>query len=779
MDTVNTNIFKVLFDTAPLGMVLLNERCEVVSANMAMGRLVNKDPAALIGSRCGDLLNCRNRNCSPQGCGFSDECASCSIMQAIKGAIAEATAGCSDEAAIQVDGDGLSAMVVNYCIQPVSIDGRRHVVLTLDNITERKQMEAILRHSEERYRRQFMQNQAIMLLIDPLTGAIEDANPAACTFYGYPHDRLLQMNITDINLLPASEVMRLMDEVSQGKTAALYFEHRLAGGDVRNVEVFSSPVTVGGRTVLHSIIIDITEKKRAETALHQQKEFYEKLLQNLSAPTFVLDDQHRVIAWNKACELLTGLAAEKVIGTTGQWRGFYDHERPCLADIVLDGKEELLPTLYRQIKTSQLLPGLVQAEGWYKLRNEDRYIFFNAAPIRSANGEIIAVVETIEDITERKRFEDELRTLSYAITQSPVSIMITSPQGLIEHVNPKFTEVTGYVESEIVGQTPAVLKSGQTSVETYRNLWDTILNGREWRGEFLNKKKNGELYWEEAMISPIKGPDGEITHFIGIKEDITEKKRLEGQLRHAQKMEAVGQLSGGVAHDFNNILTAIVGYASILEIKCEQDDQIKRCITEIIRASERGAKLTKNLLTFSRKQAGPLTRIDINELVGRMVKIVGGNLGPAFRIETKIAESPLRVMADSIQIEQAIMNVITNAREALTGAGGVLAIETETCHMTHELINRLGYGQIGDYAVLTVADTGIGMDEETLKRIYEPFFTTKEMGGGSGLGLSITYGIVKRHNGFISCTSEKGQGSRFKIFLPIIAEGAVSGGEPG
>ncbi|GAM10881.1 blue-light-activated protein [Geobacter sp. OR-1] len=513
--------------------------------------------------------------------------------------------------------------------------------------------------------------------------------------------------------------------------------------------------------------------KNTETALQQQKEFYEKLLDSLSAPTFVIDDGHRVIVWNKACEMLTGLRADEVVGTTGQWKGFYDHERPCLADIVLDGQEGLLSGLYSQFSRSPLQTDLLMAEGWYFLRNEERYIFFNAAPIRSATGEIVAVIETLEDITERKRSEDELRTLSYAITQSPVSIVITSPEGLIEHVNPKFTEVTGYSEQEVIGRNPSVLKSGQTSLETYQDLWETILDGREWRGEFLNRKKNGELYWEEAMISPIKGPNGEITHFIAIKEEVTEKKRLEGQLRHAQKMEAIGQLSGGVAHDFNNILTAIVGYASILEIKCEQSEQVNRCITEIIRASERGAKLTKNLLTFSRKHAGPLTPIDMNELVSRMVKIVGENLGPAIRLETKISDSPLPVKADSIQLEQAIMNIIANAREALTG-GGALAIETEVCHLTQESINRLGYGQIGDYAVVTVADDGTGMDEATLKRIYEPFFTTKEMGGGSGLGLSITYGIVKRHNGFITCSSEKGRGSSFKIFLP-----AISGGELG
>lgn len=648
------NNFKTLFDTAPVGMLLLNSRYEIVSANLAMGRILNKDPLTLSGSRCGDLLNCLNSQKNPQGCGYSTDCSSCSIMRGIRDAFAACTATSGDESTVHIKGAPSEvAMTIRFSIQPVSVDDAPHAVLALD---------------------------------------------------------------------------------------------------------------------------DITLQKQIEHALQQQQEFYEKLLQNLSVPAFVIDPGHRLLIWNRSCEMLTGIPSAEVVGTTEQWRGFYDHARPCLADIVLDGDGDRVSELYKQFQQSPFASDGLQAEGWYTIRGEECYIFFNAVPIRSDTGEIVAVIETLEDITDRKRIEDDLRTLSYAITQSPVSIVITSPQGLIEHVNPKFTEVTGYTEEEVVGRNPSVLKSGQTSEDTYRELWDNLLQGREWRGEFLNKRKNGELYWEDALISPIKGPDGAITHYIGIKEEVTEKKRLEGQLRHAQKMEAVGQLSGGVAHDFNNILTAIIGYASILGFKLEGEGENKGFIDEIIRAAERGARLTQNLLTFSHKQQGTPSRIDMNELVGRVVRIVGRKPTDGISLVSTISEYPLPVMAESIQIEQSVMNLVSNAMEAMADGGGVLGIETDLCHMTREMINRLGYGMIGEYAVVTVSDTGAGMDEDTLKRIYEPFFTTKEIGSGSGLGLSITYGIIKRHKGFIGCISEKGTGSSFQIYLPIAGEGEGSSG---
>lgn len=209
-----------------------------------------------------------------------------------------------------------------------------------------------------------------------------------------------------------------------------------------------------------------------------------------------------------------------------------------------------------------------------------------------------------------------------AVEQNPASIVITDTFGTIEYVNPHFTALTGYSFDEAVGQNPNILKTGETGSEEYKKLWETILSGGEWRGEFHNCKKNGDLYWEQALIAPIRDNSNAITHFIAIKEDITEHKQLEVQLRHAQKMDAIGQLAGGIAHDFNNILTAIVGYASIMQLKLPDNSPLKKNAEQIAATAERGASLTKGLLAFSRKQASNPVIVDLNEIINRVHQLL-------------------------------------------------------------------------------------------------------------------------------------------------------------
>ncbi len=512
----------------------------------------------------------------------------------------------------------------------------------------------------------------------------------------------------------------------------------------------------------------VVELDRRQTTIEEQLSFSRSLLQNAAIPAFVIDLEHKVLIWNHACEVLTGVAADTVIGTSGHWQGFYGQQRPCLADIVLDGSgEQLLAELYRTYSSSELVSDGLKAEGWYHFNGMDRYMSFSAAPVRSASGKVVAVIETLDDITERKRIEDELLMFSYVVEQSPLCIVITDPQGRIEYTNPKFTEVTGYSFEDALGKNPSILKSGETSREEYQKIWETILAGREWQGEFHNRRKNGDLYWEQALIAPIRDASGAVTHLVGIKEEVTERKRLENKLRYSQKMEAVGQLAGGVAHDFNNLLTAIIGYASIMEMQGGEDQRVKRCAESIVQAAERGAKLTKGLLAFSRQQAESLATVNLIDVVGRVNKLLERDAGGAVMCEMILSEEPLLVMGDSIQLEQLIMNLVTNAKEAMP-AGGKLSIEAGRCSIDQDFIASHGFGQIGVFAMLSVADTGKGMDNEIIKRIYEPFFSTKEVGQGHGLGLSLVYGVVKRHKGFIICESEPGEGTCFRVYFPLM-----------
>ena len=375
--------------------------------------------------------------------------------------------------------------------------------------------------------------------------------------------------------------------------------------------------------------------------------------------------------------------------------------------------------------------------------------------------------ESQRELAERKRAEEHLRKLSVAVEQNPASIVITDTSGTIEYVNPHFTGLTGYTFDEAVGRNPSMLKTGETSREEYTELWETILSGGEWRGEFHNRKKNGDLYWEQALIAPIRDNSYAITHFIAIKEDITERKQLEGQLRHAQKMDAIGQLAGGIAHDFNNILTAIVGYASIMQLKLSDDSPLKKNAEQIVTTAERGASLTQGLLAFSRKQASNPVAVDLNEIINRVHQLLLRLISEDIHLEINLDHHVLPVLADSGQIEQVLMNLSTNARDAMP-QGGSIVITTETVTLNTDFVIARGFGTPGRYALLTFTDSGAGMEPEIVRHVFEPFYTTKELGKGTGLGLSIVYGIIKKHSGYVLCYSTIGIGTIFQIYLPLL-----------
>jgi len=279
----------------------------------------------------------------------------------------------------------------------------------------------------------------------------------------------------------------------------------------------------------------VHEAHRQKEAALAQEAFCENLLQHSSVATCVLDAQHRVLIWNKACEELTGVPANRVVGTDRAWQAFYPERRPLLADLVLDGElgalSDLISKLYSTCARSPVSPEGLTAEGWFPdLDGRERFLCFDAAPIRDGNRRVIAAIETLKDITERKQAEESLQKLSLALEQMPVTVMITDREGLVEYVNPNFTTVTGYLPEEMIGRNPNLVKSGLHPTEFFRDLWAALLSGQAWRGEICNKRKNGELYWESASISPVIGPSGEIHHFVGVKQDITERKRAEQEL---------------------------------------------------------------------------------------------------------------------------------------------------------------------------------------------------------------------------------------------------------
>jgi PAS domain S-box len=335
-------------------------------------------------------------------------------------------------------------------------------------------------------------------------------------------------------------------------------------------------------------------------------------------------------------------------------------------------------------------------------------------------------------------------------------------------VNPAFEALTGYNREEARGKTPRMLKSGEQGHDTYQELWRTILAGKVFRGILVNRKKNGELYYVEESICPVRDSDGEITHFISNGRDLTDRLRLEAQLLQAQKMDAIGRLAGGVAHDFNNLLTIITSYSELALDAAPEDTPLGAKIHEILLAARRAAELTRQLLAFSRKQPQALRLAELNPVVAGIAntlpRLIGEDIEFTFVPGTGLGQ----VRIDPVQIEQVLMNLAANARDAMP-QGGHLRIETSNVNLDSTYVHdKPAVIPLGRYALITVTDNGSGIPREDLPHIFEPFYTTKPLGQGTGLGLATVYGIVKQNKGFIWVYSEPSSGTVFKIYLPCV-----------
>jgi two-component system cell cycle sensor histidine kinase/response regulator CckA len=374
--------------------------------------------------------------------------------------------------------------------------------------------------------------------------------------------------------------------------------------------------------------------------------------------------------------------------------------------------------------------------------------------------------------TQQRRHlaEESLRKLSCAVEQSADTIFITNRDGIIEYVNPAFEALTGYAQNEVIGQTPAILKSAQQPSALYRELWETIRSGDVYRGILVNRKKNGEIYYVDESISSIRDADGNITHFVSNGRDLTERLRIEAQLLQAQKMDAVGRLAGGVAHDFNNLLTIITSYSELALDSVVPGSRTQSRIQEILSAARRAADLTRQLLAFSRKQPQALRVAELNPVVSGIVKTLHRLIGEDIELTFVPGEDLGRVRLDPVQIEQILMNLAANSRDAVP-QGGRCTIATLNVHLDEEYADRKrAVIPTGRYVVMTVTDTGTGIPNDQLSVIFEPFYTTKPSGKGTGLGLATVYGIVKQNHGFVWAYSEPGMGTIFKIYLPCVQD---------
>ncbi len=380
--------------------------------------------------------------------------------------------------------------------------------------------------------------------------------------------------------------------------------------------------------------------------------------------------------------------------------------------------------------------------------------------------ELLGVLESYRARKQKDQSHALIEKLRRVVEQSPDLVMITDPAGVIEYVNPAFESITGYTRKEVVGQTLGILKSDQQPGELYEEMWDTVLSGNVFRGVIINRKKNGEPLIVEKALTPLLNEQGKITHFISTAKDITDRRKLEVELQQAQKMDAIGRLAGGVAHDFNNLLMVISAYAELTLDALGDGHPLRGNVTEILNASRRAADLTRQLLAFGKKQMLSLQVLDLNASLKDITRMLPRLIGEDIQLKFIPAKNLGRVKADPVQIEQVLLNLAANARDAMP-SGGKLTIETANVVVDDAYLQRRAIVPKGDYVLLAVTDSGQGIAPEHLAHIFEPFYTTKDTGKGTGLGLATVYGIVKQSGGYIWVYSEPGLGTTFKIYLPL------------
>jgi PAS domain S-box-containing protein len=384
------------------------------------------------------------------------------------------------------------------------------------------------------------------------------------------------------------------------------------------------------------------------------------------------------------------------------------------------------------------------------------------------------VVGTNLDITERKRAEESLRLLGSAMEQSKESVTITDaeldlPGPKIIFVNPAFTQMTGYTAEEVIGKTPRILQGPRTDKAVLARLRKNLEQGEMFEGEAINYRKDGTEYDLEWQIAPIRDPGGKITHYVATQHDITGRKKLEAQLRQSQKMEAIGTLAGGVAHDFNNILAVIQMQASLLKRADDLSAGQSELADGIGIAVQRAVGLTRQLLMFSRKGVLQSHDLDLNQSVAEMTKMLTRILGENIAVQLKLAAQPMFLHADAGMMDQILMNLAVNARDAMP-EGGQLVIETAGVEFDEFAATQTAQARPGSFVRLSVSDNGCGIPPENLAKIFEPFFTTKGVGKGTGLGLATVFGIAKQHQGWVNVYSEVGHGTTFKVYLPRLEE---------
>jgi PAS domain S-box-containing protein len=673
---------------------------------------------------------------------------------------------------------------------PVRLGGRvAGAVLTQTDVTSSRRASEAAAVSESRYRA-VLEAMADGLILVDAEGRIADMNPAAARLLGTSRDEELgrpifcgRWTLLGVEGTPAAEASlpALLELCTAGGLRGLPIRLLRRDGAERRLEASAEPLFLdAGERPSHVVVSlhDVTEQQRAEEIRRAMAEVDRQIIGRLDLATIL----------ETVCRGVVGLGLELA------WIGFVQPDgrteiayRAGPAAAYLDGIEirfDESPAgrgpVGKAIRTGRPVVMGTSTDPdfapWREraaraglrsclaipLAASGRSEGVLAAYSSRAGAFDPALVEQLTLLAGRAavavhaaRTFERLRRVTEAIEQADEAVVICDRDGTIRYVNPAFTRTSGYPAAEAIGKTPRILKSGRHEEGFYRDLWVTLTGGRTWKGKFVNRRKDGSLYTAAQTIAPVRDEAGRIAGFVSLSRDVSREIEVEARLAESEKIEAVGRLAGGIAHDFSNALSGVLGFADLAIEKLRPEDPTYESLVEIRRAAKRAAGIARQLLIFSRKQLMEFHPTDLDAVVEGIASMLRRVIGEDVRLLTDLGASPAVIEADAGQIEQLIVNLAINARDAMP-RGGRLAIRTE----------RAVDADGGRVIRLTVADTGCGMTPEVKAHLFEPFFTTKPKGKGTGLGLAVVHGIVGQHRGRIAVASEPGEGTTFRIEFP-------------
>lgn len=624
---------------------------------------------------------------------------------------------------------------------------------THTDITAAKQVAQEAAEAAERYRELFDANPNPMWICESGTFRILAVNTAAIHRYGYPGERFLEMTLLDL-LTPEECAHWLAGEARpQGAQADRPWVHRRADGSLLTVEVSLQPLEWGGRLARVVQARDVTEQIESRRALEESRQRFSAIFHGANDAIFLIDGQARITECNqRALEIFGGTAVDII----GRWVvDFFPSHQP-------DGSESRsrARAVLQEVAAHPVGPlewTLLRCDGTCFVSE----VTVSVLTIPREDGYIIIVVR---DVTERKRLHERLHLLNAALHATADGWVITDAQGVIEWVNPGFTRMTGYEPEEVVGRNPRMLRSGRHDGRFYTRMWETILRGEVWRGELQNRRKDGSLYDERMTVAPVRDASGRISHFVSTKQEITAERQLEQQLARAQRLESIGMLASGIAHDLNNVLTPILLCVEFLKTEFSGEEAGTK-LKLVEQAAKRGAGIVRQVLTFARGVEGEHSALQPNLVLKEVGQLARETLprNITVRIEGTDEDGWL-VDGDITQLHQALLNLVVNARDAMP-EGGLLTLRRRETVLDEDRGRRNALPP-GRYVELSVIDTGVGIPAQLLDRIFDPFFTTKSRGQGTGLGLSAVYGIARGHGGAIEVQSHLGVGTEFTLLLP-------------